>query len=91
MIDRFMSQGCGCKQNCPSRLGREAIEQRRNNCTELSKPEKDMAILGQLAALDHCTSTAGGLHRKDVDRKRARANFSVRVPEYAEILFCFYM
>ena len=51
-INKFLANICGCKLNCPNKLGREAIEERRGNSAELSKQELDMAILGQLAAFD---------------------------------------
>jgi len=75
LVDTFMATGCGCKQNCHSCLGHEAIERHRNSCAELTKPELDMAILGQLAALEHRDTTAGGLHKKEVQRQRNRAVF----------------
>ena len=46
VIDKFLDDGCGCKMNCTNKLGREAIEERRGNCAELSKQELDMATLG---------------------------------------------
>ena len=63
MIDKSLDDGCGCKMNCTNKLGREAIEEHRGNCAELSKQELDMAILGQLAAFDHRGQTVGGVQQ----------------------------
>ena len=64
LVDTFMATGCGCKHNCYSWRGREAIEQHRNSCAELTKPKLDMAILGKLAALEHRDTKAGGLQKR---------------------------
>ena len=55
--------------------GREAIERHRGNCAEFSKLELDMAILGQLGALDHRGPTSGGVHRRDVVRAHTHCEF----------------
>ena len=75
LVDTFMATGCGCKHNCHSGLGCEAIERHRNSCAELTKPELDMVILSQLAALEHRDTTAGGLHKKEVQWQRNMAVF----------------
>ena len=67
--------GCRCKLNCHVSIGREAIERHRGNCAELSKLELDMAILGQLGALDHRGPTSGGVHRRDVVQAHTRCEF----------------
>ena len=36
VMDKFLDDDCGCKMNCTNKLGREAIEERRGNCAELS-------------------------------------------------------
>ena len=51
-INKFLTDGCGCKMNCHSKVKREKIERRRGNCAELSKQELDLVILGQLAAFE---------------------------------------
>ena len=56
-------------------IGKEAIERHRGDCAELSKLELDMAILGQLGALDHRGPTSGGVHRRDVVRAHTRCEF----------------
>ena len=43
----------GCKLECHHKLGREVIEQHRGSSAEISKLELDMAVLGQLAAIEH--------------------------------------
>ena len=64
VMDKFLADSCGCKLNCPNKLRREAIQECRGNCTELSKQELDMAILGQLAATDYRGQTVGGVQQQ---------------------------
>ena len=71
-MNTFLADGCRRKLNCHVSIGREAIERHRGNCAELSKLELDMAILGQLAALDHRGPTSGGVYRRDVFRAHTR-------------------
>ena len=59
MIQKFLSDGCGCdlaSGSCSSIFSAESIESYRSQCSELSRAELDMAILGQLSALTN-TST----------------------------------
>ena len=74
-MNTFLANGCQCKLKCHVSIGREAIERHRGNCAELSKLELDMAILGQLAALDHRGPTSGGVHRRHVVRAHTRCEF----------------
>ena len=48
-INKFLTDGCGCKMNCHSKVKRE---RRQGNCAELSKQELDLVILSQLAAFE---------------------------------------
>ena len=71
-MNTFLADGCRRKLNCHVSIGRDAIERHRGNCAELSKLELDMAILGQLTALDHRGPTSGGVHRRHVVRAHTR-------------------
>ena len=63
------------------KLGREAVEQRRGSCAELSKLELDMAILGQLAASEHRVL--------GVTPKRARGDFFIQGMKVCKAMFLF--
>ena len=58
-IQKFLNDGCGCdlvSGSCSSTFSAESIESYRSQCSELSRAELDMAILGQLSAFTN-TST----------------------------------
>ena len=88
LVNTFLADGCRCKLNCHVSIGREAIERHRGNCAELSKLELDMAILGQLAALDHHGPT-GGVHRRDVVRAHTRCEFYFEGEKKQKCLFLY--
>ena len=90
-MNTFPVDGCRCKLNYHVSIGREAIERHRGNCAELSKLELDMAILGQLGALDHRSPTSGGVHRRDVVRAHTCCEFYFEGKKYAKILSYFFM
>ena len=59
LIQRFLSEGCGCdlaNGSCSSTFTTESIESYRSECSELSRAELDMVILGQISAFTN-TST----------------------------------
>ena len=59
LILRFLTGGCGCDLSdgpCSSTFTLEGVENYRSQCSELTRAELDMAILGQLSAFTN-TST----------------------------------
>ena len=53
MIQKFLSDGCGCdlvSGSSSSTFSLESVESYRSQCSELSRTELDMAILGQPCA-----------------------------------------
>ena len=58
-VVRFLSESCGCdlaNGPCNSTFTAEYIESYRCQCSELSRAELDMAILGQLAAFTNSST-----------------------------------
>ena len=58
-VQRFLTDGCGCdltSGSCSSTFTAESVESYMSHCSELTRAELDMAILGQLSAFTN-TST----------------------------------
>ena len=61
MVQKFLSDGCGCdlaSGSCSSTFSAESIESYRSQCSELSRAELDMAILGQLSAFTNNSTSS---------------------------------
>lgn len=60
LVQKFLTDGCGCNLadggQCSSMFTVEGVEDYRSQCSELTRAELDMAILGQLSAFTN-TST----------------------------------
>ena len=76
-IQRFLSDGCGCdlaNGPCSNTYTEEYIESYRCQCSDLSRAELDMAILGQLSAFTNSStlSVHSSKHRHSpANRQRA--------------------
>ena len=76
-----MTSGCGCTKargmQCCEQFSPEYVTSARETCTELTRSELDMAILGQLAAATNTSSTlstgmlsTGRTHHAETERER---------------------
>ena len=53
LVEKFLSDGCGCdvvNGGCSSTFTADSLESNRGECSELTRAELDMALLGQLSA-----------------------------------------
>ena len=75
-ITKFFQDGCGCIEKCSSYFDEEMVRMMRNDCTELSRNELDLYILGQLTCttFDSCDVRLGSRHRPQ-HRKRPGATY----------------
>lgn len=58
-VQRFLTNGCGCDLAdgpCSSTFSVESVESYRGQCSELTRTELDMVILGQLSAFTNTSS-----------------------------------
>ena len=76
-----MTSGCGCTKargmQCCEQFSPEYVTSARETCTELTRSELDMAILGQLAAATNTSSTlstrmlsTGRTHHAETEHER---------------------
>ena len=76
-VVRFLSESCGCdlaNGPCNSTFTAEYIESYRCQCSELSRAELDMAILGQLAAFtNNSTQSVHSTRYRHTPANRQRA------------------
>ena len=82
MIERFLSDGCGCNlvsgSNCSTLFTAESLESYRRDCSELTRAELDMTLLGQLAAFTNCSALTAHSSRDwhpSVSRQRSYSLF----------------
>ncbi len=79
MVEKFLSDGCGCdlvNGGCSSTFTVESVESYRRECSELTRVELDMALLGQLVAFTNCSTltvhTTKDRHRPENRQKLYR-------------------
>ena len=82
MIERFLSNGCGCDlasgSNCSTLFTAESLESYRRDCSELTRAELDMTLLGQLVAFTNCSTLTAHSSRDwhpSVSRQRSYSLF----------------
>ena len=82
MIERYLSDGCGCDlasgSNCSTLFTAESLESYRRDCSELTRAELDMTLLGQLAVFTNCSALTAHSSRDwhpSVSRQRSYSLF----------------
>ena len=82
LIQKFLSDGCGCdlasESNCSTLFRAESVESYRRDCSELTRAELDMTLLGQLAAFTNCSALTAHSSRDwhpSVSRQRSYSLF----------------
>ncbi len=56
IVSRFMSAGCGCARKCHLNFSTEYVSNFRLHCLELTTPELDLAVLGQISMFTNTSS-----------------------------------
>ena len=79
MVEKFLSDGCGCdlvNGGCSSTFTADSLESYRRECSELTRAELDMALLGQLVAFTNSSTltvhTTKDRHRPETGQKLYR-------------------
>ena len=72
MVEKFLSDGCGCdlvNGGCSSTFTADSLESYRRECSELTRAELDITLLGQLVAFTnsstHCAHYKGSSSSRD--------------------------
>ena len=76
-VSNFMSVGCGCVKRCWRQFSLEYVTSVRSGCTELTRGELDMAILGQVMASTNTRAMVSTVARhREAERQRSHTSFS---------------
>ena len=79
-VEEFMSKGCGCqyfkRRPCSLQYSLDYVLTMRVNCTELSRKELNLVIIGQVMAFTNSSeSLATGSNHREVTRQRSKLKY----------------
>ena len=95
VIASMMAAGCGChrgvkSQPCSSKFSMEYVRSVRASCAQLTRPELDMLVMGQLVACMNCQSTVQtGSRHSTKTRERNLCSYLHQGSPVCEKMFCF--
>lgn len=75
-INRFLSSGCGCDQQCQKQFTKEELQLTRAQFRSLSVPEKNCYILAQLRVFSKHSEVA---HSARIDTLRTKQKFQYHI------------
>ncbi len=89
IVSRFMSAGCGCARKCHLNFSTEYVSNFRLHCLELTTPELDLAVLGQISAFTNTSSNVSDTSHAASIRKHSYSTYYHQSRQVCSSMFGF--